>query len=96
MKTKQVSYLKVDRREVEKTVREFYKQDFECVASEEWFNGAKQSYSVKKEPLANWEQESLDKFKAREDYSFILKILLTDMCNNNVIEPGDYLITADW
>lgn len=43
-------------------------------------------------PLDEWDQKELDKFKAKGVYQCLGRILLNDLANHNMIPAGDYII----
>ena len=71
--------------------------NFSIVAMEEWGNYQEHSFTVKRERLDKWDREGLREFMESPcNKSYMLHILLTDMCNNGYIEPGEYLVSVYW
>lgn len=70
---------------------------FSIVAMEEWGNDESHTYIVQREPLDTWDKGLLERFMDNPYGSaYCLSIILTDLCNNGYIEPGEYLIDVSW
>jgi len=71
--------------------------DFNIVVMEEWNNDEMHRFNVRAEPLSKWDQEQLEDFM-RDPYSaqYCLAVLLTDLCNQGHIDPGEYIIDVVW
>jgi hypothetical protein len=86
----------LDYNDFDRIVQEVYGHPFEMVADEETGNYQAKTYSVEKEPLNKWKQESLDNFKQTGDYSYLTGILLQDLVNNDYLPEGDFVIEIFW
>ena len=91
-----VEYFEVDYSEFEQFVRQEYDVELEFACNQESSNDVSYTFSVDNKPLNNYDENKLSKFKAGEDPQFISHILLNDLCNRGVIEPGKYLIKVSW
>ena len=70
------------------------RNDYDFSADQEMGNGDEKSFSIGKEELDDFEQAIIDDKKF--NYGFITRILLTDLCNKDLIEEGDYLVSLFW
>lgn len=94
---KRVVYIEMEYGELEKLIKQTYGKAYEFVAEEELMNDVIKSFIVKKETLNEWDQVALDKFKATgRTGGWRTNVLLTDMCNQGLIEEGNYLIIVSW
>ena len=97
LKTKRVSYLKVSYREIERFICKVYGiPHYNIVATEEWSNDSQHRVRAEKGELDQWDLEKLDKVKSGREPSFSFRAVMTDLCNRDLIEPGDYLIDVSW
>jgi hypothetical protein len=87
----------IDYNDLEDFIIDHYNiEDFSFVADYELCNFIIKHFEIKKEKLTKWDQEKLDKFKTTEDYNYISHVLMTDLCNNDIIPEGNYLIKVFW
>jgi hypothetical protein len=94
---KEVTLRKVDYQDVDDLIAEVYGREYEIVPSEEWNNMQDHEVTVEKGEIDEYDQKKLNRFKNGDGIpSYMLYALLTDMCNNGHIEPGEYLISVDW
>lgn len=94
---KRVSYLQVSYRDIGKFIQEVYGIPYyNPVATEEWSNDSCHEITVKNEELDNWDLEKLEKVKVGKEPSWSFRAVMTDLCNRDLIEPGDYLIDVCW
>jgi hypothetical protein len=75
--------------------------DFELAANMEWSNYESHEYNVAKEEFGSWEQGKMKRWyeyveTGKEEPSFILRTLLVDLANKDIIEEGHYVIKVDW
>lgn len=97
LKTKRVSYLQVSCREIGRFICEVYGIPYYSPdATEEWNNDSCHEITVKREELDQWDLEKLEKVKAGKEPSYSFRAVMTDLCNQGFIEPGDYLIDVCW
>ena len=70
--------------------------DFESIASEEWNNYSRYEFGIKKSVLTGYDLKTIENVRAGKNPSYAVRDLLTDMCNNDIIPEGDYLIVVSW
>jgi len=87
---------KLDYSDLERIIKAVYKQDYSVAAAEEVGNDSALTFSVKSEPLDKWQQESMEEFKTKGDYSYSTSTILQDLANNNYLPEGDYVIEICW
>lgn len=86
----------VDQCDLDKFISEVYDKPFEFVADEEANNDSSYEFSVKKEVLSEYDMRKLNEFKATGKGQLLTGTLLADLCNKDLIEPGDYIIQTCW
>lgn len=60
-------------------------------------NDSSHSVWAEKEPLNEWEQKSMEKFmKGNCIYSHGLHAIFKDLCNKDLIAPGNYIVQISW
>ena len=69
---------------------------YQCIPQEQWSNDSSHEIKVKKEELDEYEGMKLEQFKQTGAWSFGLNGILTDLCNKDLIEPGEYTIRVCW
>ena len=79
-----------------KFIKEQYGQNFNFVCDEECSNDSQHEYEVEKEELDEYNIEKLNKFKETGKHLYLIRIILTDMCNNELIKEGTYLVDVCW
>jgi len=83
--------------EIEKIICNHYGiNEFNCAYTEEWSNDSTHKFNIKKEPLSQWDAKKIELIRAGQEPSFCLHAVLTDLCNSDIIEPGQYLINVSW
>lgn len=91
------TYTVMSYQELDTLVQTHYqKPNFECVAAGDWNNGAAYVFTVKRQPLDNYSEGLMQKFLTTGNIDWGIWTLLNDLCNQKVIEPGNYLITVYW
>ena len=93
---KKKTIISIDYNELDKLVKENYKQKFEVVEDLELSNDSDKLISVSKEKLSIYEEANIRKFVDTGHYNWTTHTLLKDMCNKGIIEEGDYLIKVSW
>jgi len=74
-----------------------YGRTIEIPANEELSNGCSQLMKLSSnEPLSEYRLKQLDEWEETGDGSFMLRIIMQDMVNRNVIPEGNYLIEISW
>jgi hypothetical protein len=92
---KKVTCQQISTRDLGRFICEVYQiNEYEICANEEWTRDALHLVSVEKQSLYEWDLEKIRKVKAGEEPSFSLRAVMTDLCNQGLIEPGSYLIDA--
>jgi len=59
-------------------------------------NSSSYSFTVRKETINNFDLRKLNDFKNLEYVTYITDIILTDLCNNDAIPSGEYLVNVWW
>lgn len=71
--------------------------DYSVIADLECKNDSSHTVSVSGGKLDKYDTKTLNEFKSgKAEYGCSLHILMQDMCNEGVIEAGDYLINVSW
>lgn len=91
-----VTYIEVDYYDIDKLITDFYGREYESVDYQEWNNDESHSINIEKGPLDKWEQETVNNWKTNGKGMWSIRTLLKDICNNEGIEPGEYLISVSW
>jgi len=91
----------VDYGDLDEFISDIYGREYEIVADLELmqegiFNDVSKSTLVKKEQLDKWQQGELNKWKTSGRGNRMFHTLMTDLCNRDLIEPGEYLIEISW
>ena len=83
--------------DLERFIQHVYGIEYEILCGEECSNGTSKHYTLKKdEKIDSYDQRDFDKFLAGKSVSFVLRTLMTDMCNRGLIEPGTYYVDCSW
>lgn len=98
LKVKKETYFVVNYGDLSEFITKFYNLEnyFDAASIEEVFNGMNKQYAVSERPLSVYEERDLNNFLNCETGSYILHVLLQDMCSKGAIEPGDYLVEFCW
>jgi hypothetical protein len=97
LNTKRVSYIEVDWYDLGEFIRKVYGIDhYDPASLEEWNNDSSYTFRVEKSELSRYETSKLQDFKSNRETSHSLRILLKDLCNQGLIEPGHYIIHVCW
>ena len=60
-------------------------------------NDTSHSITVEKEPLSKWDVTDMEKILKDGNCEYWkLHIVLQDLCNKGIIEPGQYLVRVSW
>lgn len=101
MKTETVTIINYD--EFEDIVRKHYgflendRNAYSFVATQGCSNDSTHKFgSVVKKPLFDWDDKELIKFINREPNYASNYILIQDLVNQNVLEPGNYIVEVCW
>lgn len=81
----------------DRLVRDFYGiNHYEFAADVESPNDTTHEFSAGKEKISYWDKKDLEKFKKNGSYNWITPTLLNDLCDEGIIEEGDYFIRVSW
>ena len=96
LKYNKQTVLKVDAFDLETFINETYglgDNQFSFQATEEIGNGEEKEISVYKKELDDYDKNKLEEFKFKGHISYGTKLILTDLCNRDLIPYGNYLIS---
>jgi hypothetical protein len=93
---KTVTVHEMDDNEFDELVLTRYGHDFAFAADRECGNDTQHRFEVQRKPLDEWEQADLDKFTTSGEGSFLARMLLKDLVNQQVLPEGIYLINVSW
>ena len=97
LKVNKKTVLKVSYNDLETFIFEVYGAEYEILPGEECSNGSHKKYLVEKEVLDEYDLERLNNWRMGEDIpDFLLSTILTDLCNNDKIEAGEYIVNVSW
>lgn len=96
LKTKKIEYYEVDYRELEEFISGIYGQKYEIVPDLELSNDCVEAIEVEPEPLEVYDQNKLKEWKTNGKGTYMFSILMTDLCNQGLIAPGNYLVSVSW
>lgn len=94
MVTKQV--IELDYHEFDALVEKNYGRKFESIADMEWHNYSAWTSSFEVEEIDEFDQESLETWMATGKGGYLTPILLQQMVNNGILQPGNYSIEIFW
>lgn len=78
-------------------IQTYYKnKDYSFIEDQEMSNDSDKEFSIKKEKLNKYDEKELQIFENGECSCFITSLLLRDLCNNNIIPEGNYLVSVSW
>ena len=87
----------VEHWDLEEFICEVYgKDEYSFVEDAEVQNYSSKEFSLNKEPLDERDTNILNRFIEGHSPQYIIRILLQDMCNRDLIEEGDYIIKVFW
>lgn len=89
---KKVTYFEMRYDEVDELISEAYGIDFEFVPCEEAGNDSQHTFSVEPKPLGEYNRSKLE----RKNYDFMTRSLLCDLCHQDKIDAGNYLVKVSW
>ena len=92
------TFIEMDYGELEDLIKKTYGHTYEFVAEEELMNDVDKTYSLTaKTPLDEWEAKDMEEFKLTgKTKGWRTNTIMQDMINNDVLEPGEYLIHVSW
>lgn len=89
----------VEHYDLEKLIKSTYGTDYEIMSGEEVGSSqyaATYNIDVVKGELDEWEFEEVKDWMADGTGSYILRSIMKDMANKDVIEEGTYIIGVNW
>jgi hypothetical protein len=92
----------MDYSELEEIIKREYGQELEVAIDLEAANDTAHSFHFEVHPwdagsiLDKHAMDCLAKFKAHGTGSYLTRVLMQDMVNNGVLQPGYYLIQVSW
>lgn len=90
-------YITMDYYELEELVKKTYEiKNYSFIATEECGNDSTHSFNVERKSLRDFEQEYIDEMKSGNPITCSNYAILNDLCNKEVLEPGNYLIEVCW
>lgn len=97
LKHKAETVIRVDYGDLEKLIEELYgDHEFQIACVEEASNDTSLTFTVKKEPLDQWAQAAVDKWRRTGQGLYITSHLLQDMANNGHVPEGNYVVDISW
>ena len=98
LKCRQKTVFSVDYGDLERFIQHIYgNKKYEFVCAEELSNDMVKEYTVdKKEEISEYDMAKLNSFKAGNFENWITRLLLQDMVNNDILQPGTYSIDVCW
>lgn len=98
LKYKRVSYMEVEYGAFEDLVNKTYgTTDYSFPADRECGNDSSHDFTVKKEALDDYDEKRLKEFiESNCRKIFMTNTILRDLCNKDIIAPGEYLIHVCW
>jgi len=91
--------ISTDYNELETLIKKEYGHLYEIMPSEEVGSSqyaATYTQYVSKGKIDDYSAEEFDIFKSTGKGMFILSTILQDMCNQDLLEPGEYIIDVNW
>lgn len=88
--------LKCDYYDLEQLIDNYYGQEFEIPCDQECGNDTTLEFSVAPEKFMDYEKAQMKEFRESGKGTFMLDTILSDLCNNKVIEAGKYSVRVSW
>lgn len=96
MKFTKKTVTEVDYADLEQLIEDTYGHKIELVADQEWCNDTDHCVFIDKGPLDDHSKQQVGQFRRIGKHRFAMYPLLQDMCNNGVLQSGEYLISVCW
>lgn len=98
LKLKKSMVFEVDYYDLDTFINDYYGTGdrYEIVADDELMNDISKKFNIRKRELGQYDMNKIAAFKNGGRGSYMTHTLLTDLCNNDVIEPGTYLVNISW
>lgn len=97
LKTEKVTYLEVKYGDLEEFIQEVYNRpDYDILGAQEWGNDS--SYDFRIDGIVkDYDESFLEEFKTgKHSGDYRLYNIMNDMCRNEIIKPGNYLVQVCW
>jgi len=97
LKVNKKTVLKVDYIDLESFIFEVYGAEYEIAPGEECGNNSNLKFLIGKEEIDTYYRDKLQYWRMGEgEASFLLRTILTDLCNNDKLEAGEYIVNVYW
>ena len=97
LKVNKKTVLKVDYNDLESFILDVYGVEYEIAPNEECSNGTNERYVIDKEEIREYDRNNLIHWQYGNcNPSFILRTIMIDLCNNDKIEAGEYIVNVSW
>ena len=91
------TYIEVDYNDLQDLIQKHYhKPNYGIVPYQEWNNNSDYPIEVKKQEMSKYDLEDLEQFKSDKQLHWKIYVIMNDLCNNNIIDEGNYLISVCW
>lgn|SRR5574337_80587 len=94
LKCRSITCFEVNHNDLDAFILSVYGQNFESAASEDWNKYSHHLIPVFKEKLTEYRMKQLENFKKDGSGHYVLRFLLGDLVNRELIPEGDYLISV--
>ena len=94
MRTKTV--IEMDYDELEDLIRGEFGHEFSVASDLEIGNDSAKTFIFKPEVIDEYDQNKIDGFKKSGKGSYLLRILMQDLVNREVLPAGNYVIEICW
>lgn len=84
--------------EIEDIIKSTYGRDFDLINDLECCNDTQHTFTVEKgkNEKYEWNKNKLARWIETGEGNFITCMILDDLCDKGVLEPGEYLINVSW
>jgi hypothetical protein len=97
LRCKTVTTIAIDYSDLENFIKEVYGQEYEIPSEEEKGNDCTITYSLKQEPLGDYDERKMGQFcQGKHHGGMMLRTIMQDLVNNGRIIPGNYSIQISW
>jgi len=86
----------VDCSDLEAFINKHYDHKIEIVADQETGNDVSITIKLSKVEMREFEQKQLDEYKKSGKGMYMLNTLMRDLCNQGILDAGEYLINMSW
>lgn len=96
LKCKKETRIVVNECELDEFIEEVYGVNYEPTAREEWSNDTEHCFILKKKLLDDYDTKKIRALESGKPEDYSLRVIMTDLCNKNLIEEGTYTISVSW